>query len=184
AQSIKWGLRPASFRESQDICFINDCSYGEFLARQSGFRSQKGPVEDINGQIIGEHSGLHHYTIGQRRGINIPSSEPYYVIRIDAEQNRLVVGSKQDVFSNSGYVKNIQWIHEPPLQPIRVMTRIRYRHEAAASRLTPLDEQSAHICFETPQSAITPGQAAVFYDKDELLGGGWITAESIAVRHK
>lgn len=184
AQSLKWGIRPVLFRESQDICFINDGTYGEFLARQSGFKSQKGPVEDVNGQIIGEHSGLHHYTIGQRRGINIPASEPYYVIRIDAQHNRLVVGFKPDVYANSGHVKNIQWIHEPPLQPIQVMTRIRYRHEAAASQLTPLNEHSAHICFETPQAAITPGQAAVFYDKDELLGGGWITSEPIGVRHK
>jgi tRNA-specific 2-thiouridylase len=178
AQSLTWGIRPVLFRESQDICFINDCTYGEFLGRQPGFNCRKGPVEDVSGQIIGEHIGLHHYTIGQRRGINIPASEPYYVIRIDVEQNRLVVGFKQDVFSTSAYVKLIQWIHETPLQPIRVMTRIRYRHKAAASLLAPLDEHSAHIRFDTPQSAITPGQAAVFYDKDELLGGGWITAET------
>lgn len=172
--SRKLGLKPVMPKESQDICFISDCTYGEFLERQPGFDSQEGPVEDIDGNVIGEHQGLHHYTIGQRRGINIPASEPYYVIRIDAEQNRLVVGFKQDAFSDTSHVEDIQWIHEPPPQPIRVMTRIRYRHKAAPSQLTPLGEHAARIRFETPQSAVTPGQAAVFYDGDEVLGMGWI----------
>ena len=176
ALSQKLGLRPVVSKESQDICFINDCAYGEFLEQQPGFNSRKGLVEDIDGYVIGEHQGLHHYTIGQRRGINIPASEPYYVIRIDAEQNRLVVGFKQDTFSDNSYVEEIQWIHEPPSQPVSVMTRIRYRHKAAPSQLTPLGEHTARIRFETPQSAITPGQAAVFYNGDEVLGGGWIAA--------
>jgi tRNA-specific 2-thiouridylase len=176
ALSQKLGIRPVAPGESQDICFINDCTYGEFLAQQHGFNSQKGLIEDVDGHVIGEHQGLHHYTIGQRRGINIPASEPYYVVRIDAEQNRLVVGFKQDVFSDTGYVEEIQWIHEPPPRPISVLTRIRYRHEAAPSQLTPIGKHAARIRFEAPQSAITPGQAAVFYDKAEVLGGGWITA--------
>ncbi len=174
--SRKLGLKPVTPKESQDICFISNRSYGEFLEQQPGFESQKGPVEDTDGNVIGEHQGLHHYTIGQRRGINIPASEPYYVIRIDAEQNRLVVGFKQDTFSDTSRVEDIQWIHEPPPHTIRVMTRIRYRHKAAPSQLTLLGEHTAHIRFETPQSAITPGQAAVFYDGDEVLGGGSITA--------
>jgi len=176
ALSHKLGLKPVAPKESQDICFISNCTYGEFLEQQPGFISQKGLVEDIDGHVIGEHQGLHHYTIGQRRGINIPASEPYYVIRMDAEQNRLVVGFKEDAFSDTSYVEDIQWIHGPPPQPISVMTRIRYRHERAPSQLTPLGEHAARIRFEAPQSAITPGQAAVFYDRDEVLGGGWITA--------
>jgi tRNA-specific 2-thiouridylase len=176
ALSQKLGLRPVISKESQDICFINDCTYGEFLEQQPGFKRQKGLVEDVDGHVIGEHQGLHHYTIGQRRGINIPASEPYYVIRIDAEQNRLVVGFKQEAFSNNSHVEAIQWIHEPPPHAVSVMTRIRYRHKAAPSQLTPLGKHAAHIRFETPQSAITPGQAAVFYDGDEVLGGGRIVA--------
>ena len=172
--SRKMGLKPVTPEESQDICFISDGTYGEFLENQPGFESQEGPVEDTDGNVIGKHRGLHHYTIGQRRGINIPASEPYYVIRIDAQQNRLVVGFKQDTFSDTSHVEDIQWIHEPPPHAIRVMTRIRYRHEAAPSLLTPLGKHAARILFETPQSAITPGQTAVFYDGDEVLGGGWI----------
>jgi tRNA-uridine 2-sulfurtransferase len=174
ALSSKMGLRPIAPRESQDICFIKGCSYGDFLAQQPGFSSQKGPVVNMNGSVIGEHHGLHHYTIGQRRGINIPASEPYYVIRMDAQQNRLVVGFKEDTFSTVCHVENIQWIHEPPPRPIHVLTRIRYRHKAATSHLTPMEGNAAHISFDVPQSAITPGQAAVFYDGSEVLGGGWI----------
>jgi len=174
ALSRKLGLKPVKPKESQDICFINDCGYGEFLIQQPGFNSHKGPVEDIDGHIIGEHQGLHHYTIGQRRGINIPASEPYYVIRIDPDQNRLVVGFKQDAFSDTCHVEDIQWRHKAPPRDISVMTRVRYRQEAAASQLTPLGKYAARIRFETPQSAISPGQAAVFYDRDEVLGGGWI----------
>ncbi len=177
ALSRKLGLKPVAPKESQDICFINNCSYGEFLVQQPGFNSPKGLVVDIDGHIIGEHQGLHHYTIGQRRGINIPASEPYYVIRIDPDQNRLVVGFKQDAFSDTCHVENIQWIHEPPPRDINIMTRIRYRHEAAASQLTPLGKHAARIRFEAPQSAISPGQAAVFYDGDAVLGGGWIRTE-------
>jgi tRNA-specific 2-thiouridylase len=176
ALSQKLGLKPVAPKESQDICFINNGSYAGFLAQQPGFKSQKGPVEYIDGHVIGEHQGLHHYTIGQRRGINIPASEPYYVIRIDAQRNRLVVGFKQDTFSDICHVEEVEWIHEPPTQPIRVSTRIRYRHKATPSQLTPQNEHTVHIRFDTPQSAVTPGQAAVFYDKDEVLGGGWIRA--------
>ena len=176
ALSDKMGLKPVAPKESQDICFIKGCSYGDFLARQPGFNSQKGPVEDMNGCVIGEHRGLHHYTIGQRRGIDIPASRPYYVIRMDAQQNRLVVGFKQATFSTACHVENIQWIHEPTSRPIHVLTRIRYRHKAATSQLTPVGGNTARICFDVPQSAITPGQAAVFYDNTEVLGGGWIVA--------
>lgn len=174
--SRKLGLKAVMSKESQDICFVSDCTYGEFLERQPGFDIQGGLVEDMAGNVIGKHQGLHHYTIGQRRGINIPASQPYYVIHIDTERNRLVVGFKGDTFSDISHVEDIQWIHNPPPQPIRVMTRIRYRHEAAASQLTPLGKHAARIRFETPQSAITPGQAAVFFDGDEVLGGGWIMA--------
>ncbi len=174
ALSRKWGISPVTPKESQDICFINNCTYGDFLAQQPGFNRRKGLVEDMQGRVIGEHQGLHHYTIGQRRGVNIPASEPYYVLRIDAQRNRLVVGFKQDSFSDTCHVDEIQWVHKAQQQPIRVLTRIRYRHEAAASQLTPMGGHAAHIRFDAPQSAITPGQAAVFYQGDEVLGAGWI----------
>jgi tRNA-specific 2-thiouridylase len=168
------GLTPVNPLESQDVCFIPNSSYAEFLEKQPSFKPAEGPIETIDGDVIGRHQGLHRYTIGQRRGINIPAAEPYYVIRMDASQNRLVVGPKSAVFEDTCNVFNIQWINGSPPQNVHVDTRIRYRHRAAPSRLTLINNTKAQIHFETPQSAVTPGQAAVFYLRDEVLGGGWI----------
>lgn len=168
------GLEPVKKKESQDVCFIRNKNYGEFLSLQQGFKPKPGRIVDINGNMLGHHSGLHLFTIGQRRGINCPSSEPYYVVSMDPGQNLLTVGLKKDLLSFECRVKNINWINQKPSSPIKVHTRVRYRHKAAASKLFPSNEKTAMVRFEKPQSAITPGQCAVFYQKDEVLGGGWI----------
>ena len=168
------GLEPVKKKESQDVCFIRNKNYGEFLSLQQGFKPKPGRIVDINGNMLGHHSGLHLFTIGQRRGINCPSSEPYYVVSMDPGQNRLTVGRKKDLLSFECRVKNINWINQQPNSPIKVHTRVRYRHKAAVSQLFPINEKTAWVRFEKPQSAITPGQCAVFYQKDEVLGGGWI----------
>ncbi|QTA93102.1 tRNA-specific 2-thiouridylase [Desulfonema magnum] len=170
----KKGLHPVVKEESQDVCFIKGRTYGDFLVRTQGFEPEPGLIQDINGNIIGEHKGLHLFTIGQRRGINCPASEPYYVVRLDMAQNRLVVGLKKDLFSGECRVAGINWISRKPTDPIKVHTRVRYRHKAARSVLFPVDTHTAVIRFDEPQSAITPGQGAVFYKGDEVLGGGWI----------
>lgn len=171
------GIIPAVNRESQDICFIRGKSYSAFLAEQDEFDNVPGPIEDIDGKIIGEHNGLYRYTIGQRRGIGLPASEPYYVVRIDPRQNRLVVGFKKALKADRFKVEEINWISDEPHSSINVLTRVRYRHKAAASTLFPVDRKTAVVQFNTQQSAITPGQGAVFYRDDEVLGGGWITEE-------
>jgi len=168
---------PAASGESQDICFIKGKSYGRFLALQEGFDPESGLIQDISGNVLGEHRGLHLFTIGQRRGIGCPASAPYYVVRMDRERNRLVVGFKKDLQSAECRVEKINWIIQKPNSPITVYTRVRYRHKAAASTLFPVDAQSATVQFKTRQSAITPGQGAVFYRDDEVLGGGWIAAQ-------
>jgi tRNA-specific 2-thiouridylase len=168
------GLRPALSRESQDICFIPDTGYADFLAAQAGFDSGPGPIEHVNGRLIGEHQGLFRYTVGQRRGINIPASEPYYVVRLDPGKNRLVVGHRKDLEATTCRVENVRWLGPVPTGPIRAHTRVRYRHQAAASRLVLLDAETLDVRFDTPQSAITPGQGAVFYREDEVLGAGFI----------
>ena len=172
------GLAPAVKGESQDICFIKNQSYGKFLTSQPGFKPQPGIIEDINGNILGEHTGLHLFTIGQRRGINIPAAEPYYVVSMDRKRNRLKVGLKEDLLARHCKVTRINWINPQPTEPVTVHTRVRYRHRAAASKLIPLDDHSAIVRFEKPQSAITPGQCAVFYRDDEVLGGGWISLDA------
>jgi len=168
------GLCPAVKEESQDICFIRGMGYGEFLVRHGGFRPKPGPIEDMSGRIIGEHKGLHLFTIGQRRGINCPGPEPYYVVRLDLGKNRLTVGFKNDLLSGECKVAGINWIVQPPSSPIKIFTRVRYRHNAALSVLFPIDRHMAVVKFEENQAAITPGQGAVFYREDEVVGGGWI----------
>jgi tRNA-specific 2-thiouridylase len=168
------GLQPLKNAESQDICFIKGNKYGEFFLTQSGFDPEPGIIEDVNGDILGEHQGLHLFTIGQRRGINCPAAKPYYVVRIDKTKNRLIVGFKKDLLSSECKIVNINWINQEPDAPIEVRTRVRYRHIAAPSTLIPVDASTAVVRFKTPQSALTPGQGAVFYRDDEVLGGGWI----------
>ena len=168
------GLKPADRNESQDICFIRGCSYAEFLSRMPGFAAGQGPILDMNGKEIGRHPGLHHFTVGQRRGINVPFSEPYYVIRMDVGKNQLVVGVKDDLLSSGCRVSGINWIAESPESPMDVWTQVRYRNKPVPSTLVPTGEKSATVHFKHPQAAITPGQGAVFYRKNEVLGGGWI----------
>jgi tRNA-uridine 2-sulfurtransferase len=169
-------LMPLTEKESQDVCFIRDSSYGEFLARY--FSPMPGPIEDTSGKVIGEHKGVHLFTIGQRRGINCPASEPYYVVKIDMKKNRLVVGFKNELFRQKCRVEAINWIHNAPQDPLVVHTRVRYRHRAAESKVIPLGSRTALVRFEMPQEAVTPGQGAVFYLNDEVIGAGWIAKEN------
>ena len=168
------GLVPAVAQESQDICFIKNGSYGDFLKNRPGFSPEPGPIVNLDGDPVGTHQGLHLFTIGQRRGINLPAAAPYYVVRIEPAENRLVVGQKEDLAASGCRVTQINWIALPPEKTIPVRVRVRYRHRAVPARLHPLDGHRAEIAFETPQTAVTPGQGAVFYDGNEVLGGGWI----------
>ena len=168
------GLQPITSSESQDVCFIKDNSYGEFLKSQKGFKAKPGTIEDMSGQVVGQHNGLHLFTIGQRRGINCPAADPYYVIRLDIQRNRLVVGTRNDLLSSECKVDEINCIGDAPESPLELYTRVRYRSQEVAATVIPGDRETAVVRFKEPQTAITPGQAAVFYRGDEILGGGWI----------
>jgi tRNA-specific 2-thiouridylase len=174
AQSF--GLQPIQTGESQDICFIEGQTYGEFLMDQPGFASPPGPITTMDGKIIGLHPGLHLFTIGQRRGINCPAAQPYYVVRIEPATHTLVVGFKSDLSAVSCSVRNMNWIVGPPDFPARVYTRVRYRSPAAWSTVFPEgSEEEVKVVFDVPQPSITPGQGAVFYGEDgDVMGGGWI----------
>jgi tRNA-specific 2-thiouridylase len=171
AIALENGLEPISDKESQDVCFIRGRKYAEFL----GLTPAPGPIEDLSGRTIGEHQGLHLFTVGQRKGINCPASEPYYVIRLELPTNRLIVGQKKDLYQQSCHVQQINWIFRQPAGPLRVLVRVRYRHAPVPAVVTPDADRCATVCFDVPQPAITPGQGAVFYDGEEVLGGGWIT---------
>jgi tRNA-specific 2-thiouridylase len=173
------GLSPAVDSESQDVCFIKADSYADFLESQPGFEARPGPIEDLDGNVIGEHQGLHRFTVGQRRGISCPAASPYYVVRVDSSDNRLIVGTKADGLSDHCLVKKVNWIVNEPSLPKRVHVRVRYRHREVPASISRHEPKVVRIDFETPQPAVTPGQAAVFYDGDEVLGGGFIDAEGV-----
>ena len=171
------GLVPIVRQESQDVCFVRDAGYADFLVRTTGYRPQPGDIVDTAGHRVGTHRGLHRYTVGQRRGINCPAEQAYYVVRIDTRRNRLVVGFDTDLFVNGCTVTDVNWITAPPPGPVAADTRIRYRHRAVGSTVWPIGCAGAGVRFTQPQAAVTPGQGAVFYQGDEVIGGGWIAAE-------
>jgi tRNA-specific 2-thiouridylase len=136
---------------------------------------EAGEITNSDGAIIGEHAGLHRYTIGQRRGIRIASSEPLYVVKIDVPRNQLVVGKRSELYGKSLVATGVNWLAiAQPDGPVRSRVRIRYRAEEAPATLTPIETGRVRVEFDEPQPAITPGQAAVFYDGDVVVGGGWI----------
>ena len=185
ALAHKKDLIPINDEESQDICFIKGGSYDKFLARQSGFKPDPGLIVNTDGEVIGQHAGLHLFTIGQRRGINCPAREPYYVVRIEPDQNRLVVGQREDLFSRGCRVVEINWIAPAPTTPIRVSVKIRYRHQAFPATVVPLaSRRTAQIRFDRPQLAVTPGQGAVFYQGDMVMGGGWIDTGGVSIQDR
>jgi len=169
------GLTPVISKESQDICFIDrQTPYGEFIKKQPGFKSRPGAVVTIRGEVIGEHNGLHLFTVGQRRGINCPAAEPYYVLRLDVKSNRLIVGCRTDLFTSECTVSRVNWLCPVPSSPLKVHTQLRYRHNAAPSELVPLNKTTVLVKFDSRQPSVTPGQGAVFFRNLEVLGGGFI----------
>jgi tRNA-specific 2-thiouridylase len=134
-----------------------------------------GEIVDTAGRVIGHHEGVHRYTVGQRRGLGIADEKPLYVISLDAVKNRVTAGSSEELLSTEFTAAGVNWIaFDTPDEPVRVDVRVRYRHTAAPATITPLKDGRAHIIFDEPQRAITPGQATVFYRGDEVVGGGWI----------
>src|SRR5215510_6509907 len=138
-------------------------------------RLAPGEIVITRGEVIGQHQGIHRYTVGQRRGIGISSPEPLYVVKIDARNNRVVVGSSDDLLKKELVVERVNWIAIPDLaEPVHVTVKIRSRAEEAGATLTKCEDGTTLVTFDEPQRAVTPGQAAVFYDEDIVVGGGWI----------
>ncbi len=161
--------------ESQEICFVADDDYARFVTEHVGREPLPGPILDVRGRVLGEHRGIASYTVGQRRGLGIPGTEPHYVVAIDPEQNTVTVGTREDIYGDELTASALNWITFDRLErKIEVTAKIRYRHEAAAATVAPLDGDNACITFREPQPAIAPGQAVVFYDGDAVVGGGSI----------
>jgi tRNA-specific 2-thiouridylase len=163
-------------RESMELCFIPEGDYQGFLRARRGLAGLPGDFVDAAGRLLGRHRGLEGYTVGQRRGLGIPAREPFYVIDIQPESNRVVLGHRQELFSPGLLASRMNWLITPPAEEIEAVAVIRYRHPGVRSRIIPRGDDSVEVAFATPQSAVAPGQAVVFYDRDRVLGGGWIEA--------
>ena len=173
------GLVTAEKPDSQDVCFVRDRNKDGFLRRALGTGDSPGPITDIDGNVLGAHAGLLGYTIGQREGLGIATGRPLYVVAIDQPKNRLVVGSRDDLLREALVAERVNWVSvPPPRQPLRAQAKIRSRHEAAAAWVRPQADGTVRVQFDEPQSAVTPGQAVVFYDGDVVLGGGWIAPDA------
>jgi tRNA-specific 2-thiouridylase len=166
--------------ESQEICFVPNGSYRDFIAAylaEQGRRmkDQAGELVTTDGRTLGEHPGIQHFTVGQRKGLGVAVGSPLYVIEIDAAKNRVVVGRNEDLFKRRCHIRNVNWIR-PVAEGERICAcvRIRNKHTPAPASIEALAGDEAEVEFVEPQRAITPGQAAVFYDGEEVLGGGWI----------
>ncbi|MGX8774547.1 MAG: tRNA 2-thiouridine(34) synthase MnmA [Bacillota bacterium] len=169
------GFENADKSESQDICFVPDGDYAAVVEKYAGRSFPEGDYVDLDGNVIGTHKGIIHYTIGQTRGLGQAFGEKRYVCRIDAEKNQVVLGSNDDVFSSTAKAVNFNWISgETPEGEIRCRVRVRYKQKEQPATVRPTDGNTVEIIFDEPQRAITPGQSAVLYDEDIVLGGGII----------
>ena len=169
-------LAVADKPDSHEICFIPDGQAGNFVERHlDQGAAHDGDIVDSGGTVVGRHRGLHRYTVGQRKGLGVTKPEPLYVLRLEPAERRLVVGSRDELGRRDLTASGVNWIAgTAPDVPKRVTARIRHRHADAPATVTSEGAGLASLLFDEPQQAITPGQAVVFYDGDEVVGGGWI----------
>ena len=161
--------------DSHEICFVPDGDYAEFVERRAPDAVTPGSIVDGAGRTLGSHDGVHRFTVGQRKGLGLSSHVPLYVTALDAASGRVTVGPRQALERSKLSASEVNWIAgAPPAGPCRVTARIRHRHPEAAAVVTPLEKDAAQVVFDTPQAAVAPGQAVVFYQGDAVLGGGWI----------
>jgi tRNA-specific 2-thiouridylase len=175
------GLPVADKNDSQEICFVPNGDYAAFIDayfQEQGLSSAEthGEIVDTSGKVVGRHEGTHHYTVGQRRGLRVAAAEPLYVIATEPASQRVIVGRGTELHRNSLRASQVNWISiAAPKTPRQAQVKIRNKHHAAQATLVPVgDDSKVEVVFDQPQRAITPGQAAVFYDGDLVLGGGWI----------
>ena len=177
------GLPVADKPDSHEICFVPGNDYTRFIEAYFAERGQSvpagpGTVLDSQGRLLGQHNGIQRFTVGQRKGLGVAAGRPLYVLHIEPATAEVTVGEDAALFGATALVSRVNWVSTAsPDGPVRAEVKIRHRHQAAPATLTPLGEDRARVEFDTPQRAITPGQAAVFYRGDLLLGGGWIDSE-------
>lgn len=169
------GLVVANKPDSQDICFLPDHDYASFIEKKTGITFPVGNFVDLNGNILGQHKGIIHYTIGQRKGLGLSMGTPVFVVDIDTERNEVVIGSNKDTCTDRLLAKKLNFMSISSLEgDMRVIGKIRYSHKGAPCTIHMINEDTLECIFDEPQRAITPGQSVVFYENDYVVGGGII----------
>jgi len=176
AHARRLGLATAEKPESQEICFVPDGDYASVVEKLRPEASTRGgEIVDTSGRVLGRHRGVHRFTVGQRRGLGLSAAHRLFVVGLDAARNRVVVGPTAELLARQATLQRVTFVAgEPPEEPIRVDVRVRHRHEGAAAQVRLTGPSSAVLQFDQPVRAVAPGQAAVFYQGDVVLGGGWI----------
>lgn len=175
AHALRLNLHVTHKPDSQEICFVPDGDYARFIEKRMPDAARPGTVVDHDGRVLGTHGGVHRFTIGQRKGLGLSSTEPLYVLEIKPDSAQVVVGSRDALGRTHLHASRVNWISgEAPADWLSCSAQIRHRHAAAPARVRRTNDGRAEVEFSAPQTAITPGQAVVFYDGDEVLGGGWI----------
>ena len=176
AMAAEFGLSVANKPDSQEICFVPDDDYKSFLEERAPKALKPGNIVDTNGVVLGRHKGLPLYTVGQRKGLGIAAGKPMYVVALDRDANKVVVGSNEDVFGSELIAHDLNFITVDKLtKPMVVSAKIRYSAKESEAIVTPIGDDQVHVKFSQPQRAITPGQSVVFYEDDIVVGGGIIT---------
>ena len=174
------GLRLFEKPDSQEICFIPGGDYKKFIdayldEQGESLPDTAGELVTSDGEVIGTHTGIHNFTVGQRKGLGVATGDPLYVLEIRGEERKVVVGSGDELFTKMLRARDLNWISVSGLsQPMRIQAKIRHRHEPAEALLERVSNDEVRVTFDAPQRAVTPGQAVVFYDGNVVVGGGWI----------
>ncbi len=172
--AARYELPVAGKSESQDICFVPDNDYVRFLEKEHGSVSMAGKIVDATGKVLGAHGGFYRYTVGQRKGLGIAWPHPLYVLGVNEGSREVIVGHRDELYSDSLTASEVNWSSSVPSGPIDLVCKIRYRHDPVPCRVFPLPDNRVEVRFATKEKSVTPGQAVVFYDDDRVIGGGWI----------
>ena len=168
------GLAVHAKPDSVEICFVPDGDHARLIRERRPEAVTAGHIVDTAGNVLAEHDGIESFTVGQRKGMRFAAGERRYILQIVPERNEVVVGRREELLASELWASNVNWLCDPPTEPLRCTAKIRYRHTGAPALVRALAGEQAHVVFHEPVSAITPGQAVVFYDGDRVLGGGWI----------